>query len=309
MLGKKLSNYLKYTPAQFLDSLVKHTQFLYSDELFLKLRYRCNMGCWPDLKHPKKFTEKMQWLKLYDRKDEYTKLVDKITVKQFVGSVISKDIIIPTLGVWNNFDDIDFNILPNEFVLKTNHSGGSTGVVICKDKTNFDINHARKLLNSSLKSNSYYTTKEWPYKNVKPQILAETLLHSDNGKDLADYKFFCFHGVPRMMFIASDRTDSRKETKFDFYDMEFHHLPFINGHPNSTEPIAKPTKFDEMVRLSKILSKNIPHVRVDFYEANNMVYFGELTFYHYSGWVPFKPAVWDRIIGDWLQLPTIENDY
>ena len=302
MLGKKLSNYLKYTPAQFLDSLVKHTQFLYSDELFLKLRYRCNMGCWPDLKHPKKFTEKMQWLKLYDRKDEYTKLVDKITVKQFVGSVISKDIIIPTLGVWNNFDDIDFNILPNEFVLKTNHSGGSTGVVICNDKRNFDISHARKLLNSSLKSNSYYTTKEWTYKNIKPKIFAETLLHSDNGKDLTDYKFYCFHGIPTYCQVISNR---RTNETIDFFDTNWIHQSFYGLNPKckqSIVPIEKPQNYKLMLDIARTLSQNIPFVRVDLYNINGHIYFGEITFYPASGFGVFTPTAWDLTLGQKITL-------
>lgn len=298
---QQIINYIQ-KPNLFLLALLKKFWFLFSDKTYLKIRYYLEMHEKLNLNDPKKFTEKIQWLKLYDRKDEYMRLVDKITVKQYVESVISKDIIIPTLGVWNNFDDIDFNILPNEFVLKTNHSGGSTGVVICKDKRNFDISHARKLLNSSLKSNSYYTTKEWTYKNIKPKIFAETLLHSDNGKDLTDYKFYCFHGVPTYCQVISNR---RTNETIDFFDANWVHQSFYGLNPKckqSIVPIEKPQNYKLMLDIARTLSQNIPFVRVDLYNINGHIYFGEITFYPASGFGVFTPTAWDLTLGQKITL-------
>lgn len=299
---QQIINYLQ-KPDLFLLALLKKIWFLFSDKTYLKLRYYLEMHEKLNLNNPKKFTEKIQWLKLYDKKDEYTRLVDKITVKQFVESVICKDIIVPTLGVWNNFDDIDFNLLPNEFVLKTNHSGGSTGVVICKNKRDFDISHARQLLNSSLESNSYYTTKEWPYKNIKPKIFAETLLHSENGKDLIDYKFYCFDGVPMYCQVISNR--STNET-IDFYDVNWVHQPFYGLNPKCKQSIAsidKPKNYELMLDIARTLSRYIPFARVDLYNINGSIYFGEITFFPASGFGTFTPREYNDILGKYIILP------
>lgn len=299
---QQIINYLQ-KPDLFLLALLKKIWFLFSDKTYLKLRYYLEMHEKLNLNNPKKFTEKIQWLKLYDKKDEYTRLVDKITVKQFVESVICKDIIVPTLGVWNNFDDIDFNLLPNEFVLKTNHSGGSTGVVICKDKRDFDISHARQLLNSSMESNSYYTTKEWPYKNIKPKIFAETLLHSENGKDLIDYKFYCFDGAPMYCQVISNR--STNET-IDFYDVNWVHQPFYGLNPKCKQSIAsidKPKNYELMLDIARTLSRYIPFVRVDLYNINGSIYFGEITFFPASGFGTFTPREYNDILGKYIILP------
>lgn len=208
--------------------------------------------------------------------------------------------IIPTLGVWDSFDEIDFASLPDQFVLKCTHDSG--GLVICKDKSKLDMNAARAKITKSLKTNYYYSGREWPYKNVKPRIIAEEFMTDEFSHDLKDYKFFCFDGVAKAMFIASDRHTAGAETKFDFYDMDFKLLPFTNGHPNSTYNINCPKTFYQMKELAERLSKGIPHIRVDFYEINGKVYFGELTFFHWSGFVPFEPAEWDEKFGNWIDL-------
>ena len=190
--------------------------------------------------------------------------------------------------------------MPEQFVLKTTHDCG--GVLICKDKTQLDIPAARKFIEKHLRCNYYLSCREWPYKDIEPRIFAEKYL-SDLENDLRDYKFFCFDGVPKLMFIASERQNQEQETKFDFFDMDFNHLPIINGHPNADRPIAKPEYFDRMKELASVLSAGIPHLRVDFYESNNQLYLGELTFSHWGGLVPFEPAIWDEIIGSWLVLP------
>ena len=271
------------------------------DEEYLRLLFRFRMGYELDLDNPKTFSEKLQWLKLYNRKPEYTLMVDKYEVKSYVAERAGKQYIIPTLGVWDCFDDIDFNKLPNQFVLKCTHD--SHGLVICKDKNQLDIKASKKRLTKALQRNYYYELREWPYKNVKPRILAEKYMEDEETHELRDYKFFAFDGVVKAMFIASDRQTKGEETKFDFFDTEFNHLPFTNGHPNADVVPAKPKSFEEMKELAGRLSKGIPHVRIDFYEVNGQVYFGECTFFHWSGLQPFVPEKWDKIFGDWLKLP------
>lgn len=268
------------------------------DEAYLKRKYKACMGKEIHLDSPQTFNEKLQWLKLHDRKPEYTTMVDKYAVKMYVADIIGEKYIIPTLGVWNHFDEIDFDKLPNQFVLKCTHDSG--GIVICKDKNKLDLKSAKKKIEKSLKQNYYWSGREWPYKDVKPRIIAEEYMIDESGYELKDYKFFCFNGEPKMMFIATDRG---LDTKFDFYDMEFNHLPFTNGHPNANKQIKKPKNYSTMLALSAKLSFGIPHVRVDFYNINGKIYFGELTFFHWSGLVPFEPEEWDYKLGSWLKLP------
>lgn len=272
-----------------------------SDEAFLKTLYRNHLGKELNLDSPTTYNEKIQWLKIHDRKPEYTMMVDKVGVKSYVADKIGEQYIIPTIGVWDKFDEIDFDKLPNRFVLKTTHDSG--GVVICKDKNTFNIKSARKTLNKFLKRKYYQLKREWPYKDVKPRIICEEYMEDSRTSELRDYKFFCFSGKAKMIFIASDRQNKSEETKFDFFDMEYNHLPFTNGHPNAKVLPERPQCFSEMRRLAEILSENIPHVRVDFYEVDGRVYFGELTFSHWSGLVAFDPEEWDTTIGSWIKLP------
>ena len=272
-----------------------------SDEKFLKYAYRVHLGKKLDLKHPVTFNEKMQWLKLYDRRPEYTTMVDKYAVKQYVAEKIGEEYIIPTLGVWDTFDDIDFDTLPEQFVLKCTHDSG--GLVICTDKSKLDKDSIKGLLGKYLKRDYYSIHREWPYKNVKPRIIAEAYMEDSATLELRDYKFFCFDGEVKVLFIATERSSDTEETKFDFFDENFVHLPFTNGHPNAATPPSKPQNFELMKELAKKLSNGVPHLRVDFYEADGKIYFGELTFYHWSGMVPFDPPKWDRKLGDWIKLP------
>ena len=271
------------------------------DKMFIERKFEKKMGYKLDLKNPKTFNEKLQWLKLYDRKPEYTKMVDKYEAKKYVASIIGEEYIIPTLGVWNSFDEINFDELPDQFVLKCTHDSG--GLVICRDKTSFDKEAARQKINNSLKYNYYKHAREWPYKNVKPRIIAEKYMEDQQSKDLKDYKIFTFNGVAKALFIATERQTEGTETKFDFFDTEFKHLPFTNGHPNAEICPKKPERFNEMLELAEKLSKKIPQLRVDFYEVNGKAYFGELTFYHWSGFKPFDPLEWDEKFGSWIKLP------
>lgn len=276
------------------------------DKIYLEKVYKLRMGRKLNLDNPQTYNEKLQWLKLYDRKPEYTKMVDKYAVKDYVAKKIGAEHIIKTLGVWDKFDDIDFTTLPNQFVLKTTHDSG--GVVICKDKNVLNMKEARKRIEWSLNRKYYYIWREWPYKDVKPRIIAEEYMVDESGYELKDYKFFCFNGKVKALFVAKDRTKVNEETKFDFFDENFNHLPFTNGHPNSEPPYFKPENFEKMKELAEKLSIGIPHVRVDFYNINGKIYFGELTFSHWSGLTPFNPEEWDYEFGSWIELPCrVEN--
>lgn len=270
------------------------------DEFYLKMIYQIKIDRKLNLEFPKTFNEKLQWLKLNDRKPEYTQMVDKYEVREFVKKTIGEEYLIPLIGVYENFEEINFDQLPNQFVLKcTNDSGG---LVICKEKNKLDIKKSRKKINRCLKRNFYHMYREWPYKNVKPRIICEKYMSDESGIELKDYKFFCFNGTPKSLYVGSNRAI---DTRFDFYDMEFKHIPLIQKYKNSENRIIKPKGFDEMVRLATKLAKNIPHVRVDFYDINGKVYFGELTFYHLSGLVKFEPKEYDEQFGIWLELPQI----
>ena len=211
---------------------------------------------------------------------------------------------IPNYGVWDTPEEIDFDSLPDRFVLKGTHDSGS--FIICDDKSKFDRESAIKNLNKSLLSDQYIYSREWPYKNVPRRILAEEYIVDDSGYELKDYKFFCFDGKPYMMFIASGRT--KGETTFDYYDMNFNHLDITQSHPNAKHNYEKPKDFEKMIELASKLSAGIPQLRVDFYYVNGKIYVGELTFFHYGGFVRFHPDKWDTILGDLIQLPDKTNN-
>jgi len=284
-----------------MNKVVEKILMRFSDKAYISLKYWYHFKKIPKLKNPQTFNEKIQWLKLYDRKPIYSTMVDKYEAKLYIKGIIGDKYIIPSYGVWDSFEDINFDMLPNQFVLKTTHDCG--GVVICTDKGKFNKEKARVHLEAHLKRNYYYEGREWPYKNVKPRILAEKYMENESSKDLKDYKFFCFDGKVKALFVAADRQSQNEETKFDFYDEQFNHLDIRNGHPNSERPIEKPINFELMKELASKLSKGFPHLRVDFYEVNGEVYIGELTFSHYSGMIPFEPEQWDYIFGSWIRLP------
>ena len=270
-----------------------------SDETYLKLNFRAAVGKKLDLKNPQTFNEKLQWLKLYDRKTIYTTMVDKYEVKKYVADIIGEEYIIPTLGVWDRFEDIDFDALPNQFVLKCTHDSG--GLIICRDKSKLDINAAREKINKALRRDYYLYSREWPYKDVKPRIIAENYMEDEKSEELRDYKFFCFDGEVKVFYITSGRKTGDRRT--DFFDLKMNHLDIQDDDKNADIPPEIPKGVDEMIRLAAKLSKGIPHVRVDFYEINGKVYFGELTFFYLSGFVPFVPSQWDEIFGSWITLP------
>lgn len=301
---------LKYPLANTTNIMsIKHELLkLIPDSIFLRIMYKKMMGKKLNLRSPETFSEKLQWLKLHNRNPLYTTLVDKYAVKSWVAEKIGDSYVIPTLGVWNKFEDIDFEKLPNKFVLKCTHDSGS--LVVCKDKSSFNRELAGKKLNDRLKRNFYYQWREWPYKNVLPRIIAESYVEDPNDAELRDYKFYTFNGEPKYLLLASNRQSQDKPFCIDFFDMDFNHLPLKDYyHPNNEyDVLHKPKNFDKMKELARILAKGIPHVRIDFYEANGKVLFGEMTFYDNSGFLPFKPEKYDKIWGDCLNLPSSEAE-
>ena len=301
---KRIGDYFR-NPYKIFESLAMRGFFKnMNDKEYLSWLYRARMGRFPDLNHPKSFNEKLQWLKLNDRKPEYTEMVDKYLAKKYVEKRIGEKYIIPTLGVWDEFDQIEFEKLPDQFVLKTTHDSG--GVVICKDKANFDKAAAKRKLEKSLKRNYYWAEREWPYKNVKPRIIAENYLSFLNGSDLVEYKVFCFNGKPALFLICKGEGHTDERTN-DFYDLEFNHIPVTVTCPNAKEKCQKPDEYEELLELSRILAKNTYQLRVDLYVINHKIYFGELTFFHDSGCCKFNPPEWDKRFGDMLKLPIEEE--
>lgn len=274
---------------------------LLPDKQYLEAKYRYIFGKHLDLENPQSYSEKLQWLKLYDRDSRYSAMVDKIAVKPLVEQLIGSEHIIKTIAYWDKPEDIEWDKLPNKFVLKTAHGGGMEGVLICRDKSTFDIGRAIKKLNKAYSQDLYKVNREWPYKMVPKRILAEEYMEDEFG-ELRDYKFFCFDGVVRALFVATERT-KREEPFFNFFDENYKPLPMKQGHPVAPKIPLKPKCFDEMKEIAGVLSKGYPHVRVDLYEINGKVYFGEYTFYHFGGMVPFEPEEWDYKFGCWLQLP------
>lgn len=284
---RKLGAFIMWKTARF-----------WNDETFLRLMFYFRMGRRLDIKKPILYNDKLQWLKMYYRRNIMTDMVDKYKAKEYAKKLIGTEYIIPTLGVYESVDDIDFATLPNQFVLKCTHDSG--GLVVCKDKMTLDIEKAKKKMAWALNRTYYYENREWPYKNVKRAIIAEKYMEDESGYELKDYKFFCFDGIPHFLFVATDRPH---DTKFDFFDLNWNHLPFKQGHPNTTRQIPCPKNFEKMIELASKLSKGFPHVRVDLYNCNGKIYFGEMTFYHYSGMVPFCPAEWDAKFGKLIKLP------
>ena len=256
------------------------------------------MGYRLNVDMPRTFNEKIQWLKLYDRKKRYTKMVDKVAVKQYVGKEIGQQFVIPSIGVYDTFDDIEFLSLPNKFVLKCTHDSGS--VFVCKNKQTFlnsrDFLVVRNKFKKALKRNYYYLWREWPYKNVKRRIVVEEYL-DDITDDTIDYKFMCFDGKVKYIFTCSERF-SNGGLKVTWFDPSWNKLDFERHYPVSKKKIEKPKNLKKMIELAEKLSANIPFVRIDFYNIDGKIYFGEYTFYPGAGLEEFTPEVWDKKLGD-----------
>lgn len=283
-----------------LKNIVRSLYRFIPDKLYIEWIFYRRMNYKLNLRNPKTYSEKLQWIKLYDRNPLYTTIVDKYAAKEYIANAVGKEYVIPTIGVWDRFEDIDFESLPQSFVLKTTHDSG--GVFICKDKNNCDFEKAKIVINSSMSTDYYLKGREWPYKNVPRKIIAEEYLEDEKTGELRDYKFFCFRGEVKALFVATDR-QNRSEPCFDFFDAEYNHLDIKNGHPLADVIPEKPVKFDNMKKIASKLSENFCEVRVDFYEVNGTIYVGELTLFHHGGWMKFEPESWDRTFGDWIELP------
>lgn len=304
--SSKLSFSIFFNPKRALAKLLLKVSCILSDKQFVQLSFFYYMGYPVDLKDPTTFCEKLQWLKLYNRKPEYTQMVDKYWVKKYVASKIGKQYIIPTLGVWDRPDDIDWNILPNKFVLKTTHGGGGNGVIICEDKEHFNKMNAVKALKKALSIDLYKKYREWPYKNVCKRVIAEAYIGEKNDElknhDLNDYKFFCFNG--RVKFF-----------KIDFGRFVDHHANYYlpNGDllpfgeeicpPKFDADVVLPPNISKMIEVAELLSTSIPFLRVDLYNVNNRIFFGELTFYPAAGLGRFTPLEWEKTLGEYINLP------
>ena len=272
-----------------------------NDETYLKIKYKTQMKQKLNLENPQTFNEKLQWLKLYDRKDIYTTMVDKYETKKYVADIIGQEYIIPTLGIYEKFEEINFEELPNKFVIKCTHDSG--GLVICKDKSKFDFKKARKKINKFLKRNFYYNFREWPYKNVKPRIIVEKYMEDINQKeDLIDYKFFCFGGVPRFLYVSQGLAN-HQTARISFTDMNYEKTEFYRSDYKQFDELPpKPHNFELMKILAQKLSRDLSFLRVDFYEINSKIYFGEVTFHPNAGYIPIVPLKYDKILGDMMEL-------
>lgn len=286
----------------FVWPFVKMARGIVPDEWYVRIQWRVKMGYRLDLDHPRTFNEKLQWLKLYNQRPEYSQMVDKVAAKEYAAEVIGREYVIPTLGVWERPEEIDFDRLPDRFVLKTSHGGGTKGVVICRDKSRFDRRRAVESLAWAMKRDIYRLYREWPYKNVHRCILAEELLEDPSAEDLKDYKFFCFNGKVRFCKVDVDRFIGHRA---NYYDLSWQLQPFgeLRFPPLPDRKIDRPEHFDLMVELSEKIAKGIPFVRVDLYSVAGRVYFGETTFFPAAGFGAFQPAEADVTIGRMLELP------
>lgn len=275
----------------------------FADKCYLNIRYSKNFGKNPNWKNPTTFNEKLQWLKVNYRKDEFTKMVDKYAVREYIAEKIGKEYLIDLVGgPWENPEDIDFDALPDQFVLKCTHDSGS--VFICKDKKDFDIAEVKKKISKALKFNMYWYGREWPYKNVKPRIIAEKYMVDESGDELKDYKIFNFSGKPELIQVNFGRFENSRK---NYYNTNWDYVPLECHFPTDKNTvIKKPDKLDKMLEFSALLSKDIPFLRTDFYSINDKIYFGELTFFPASGFVPFEPECWDKKLGDMINLPDKE---
>lgn len=272
------------------------------DRFFLQVKFYLRLRYWPDINNPRTLNEKLQWLKFYSKgHPEYTQMVDKVGAKDYVTKVIGKDYVIPTIGVWNSIDEIDWNTLPDKFVLKA--AGDSGGLIICRDKSKLNVEDAKAKLKRCGEREYWIYNKEFPYQNVPHRYIAEELLEEEPGKSVKDYKIFCFNGEPHYLYL-SQGLENHKTARMSFLDLDWQVSPFRRSDYTPFDSLPKqPENYPEMLDVARKLSKGLPHVRIDLYNINGRIYFGEMTFFTCSGMIPFEPREWDRKLGDLLILP------
>ena len=290
------SIYFKH-PGKAIEGLVKHTGRIWPDKLYISTLYWIRFNKLLNWNAPKTFNEKLNWCKIYNRKDLYTQMADKYTAKKLVAERIGNQYVVECYGVYSRWEEIDFSNLPEQFVLKCTHDSG--GAFVCRDKNIFNYDAVRRQVESNLKRNWFWIFREWPYKNIKPRIIVDHFLDDHTGTELRDYKFWCFNGIPTYMYC----TIKGKNVFENFYDMDFNPVDLNHGFPRHTPEFECPSQFNLMKCLAKELSQGIPFVRVDFFQVDNKVYFGEFTFYDWGGMVPFPNYQTDEMLGELLVLP------
>lgn len=295
-------NFFKHPRLSLFHFINNHVPQLIPDKAFVKFQYAENMGAKLNLEHPTLFTEKLNWMKLYGRNPLYTRMVDKFEAKGYVAEKIGSEHVIPAYGVWHSFDEIDFDQLPDQFVLKCNHDSGS--YVICEDKSTFDKDRARSILEPALRKNYYWMFREWAYKNVDRRILAEQYIPSLGKKDSVEYKLTCFNGEVKVITVCSGIPHQAFELRHnDNYSRDWKRQNWYAYYKPTGKDFQKPAEMDEIIALSEKLSEGIPQVRVDWYIVDGNIYFGEFTFYTWAGYITFEPEEWNRVMGDWMTLP------
>ena len=302
---KRIKTVLK-DPWKIVVNLSHKNRFKWmEDEKYLKFTFRAKMHRRLDLDNPITMNEKLQWLKLYDRKDFYHTIVDKYEVRSYIKKVLGEEYLVPLLGVWERFEEIDFDALPDEFVLKTTHDSG--GVAICHDKKSFDINKARKKLNKSLKNNYYYMGREWPYKDIKPRIIAEAFMDAGNGTSPDDYKILCFNGIPENIMVCTGRESGH--VQYFFFDFDWHFLKYnyVDELLPDDFTLPRPANLEKMYKIAEKLSEGMPLSRIDLYEINGKIYFGEITLFPDSGFDNDITYETDLMFGKKLKLPSLEE--
>ncbi|MDT2823842.1 ATP-grasp fold amidoligase family protein [Vagococcus lutrae] len=286
---------------------LNYKRYLSSRERYVEKKARKLLGYQINLNNPVTFNEKLQWLKLYWYDERVPRCVDKYEVREYVKGKGLGDLLIPLHGVYDNFEEIDFSGLPAKYVIKVTHNSG--GVVVVNESSPLNIDEARKKINNSLSRNYFFQSQEWVYKNLMPRIICEKYIEPEDGSVPKDYKFFCFDGKVKFLFVASDRGTKNNicTTKFDFYTPEWEQIEVEQGYKRSTAPIQKPDNLSDMIRIAEKLSDDFPHVRVDLYNESNKIYFGELTFFHFSGTTKFVPEKYDEIFGEYLNIDNISK--
>lgn len=269
------------------------------DKLYVKAQYELIFDKKLNLKKPESYNEKLQYLKFYEKNEKYSNYVDKYKVKKIVSDLIGEDYVIPTLGIYDNFDDINFSKLPNQFVIKCTHDSG--GIVVCNDKTKFDNKKAKKIINKSLKKDYFFESREYPYKDLKPKIMIEEYMEDKRTKELIDYKFYCFNGEPKILDVCSNRYKDGG-LKQSYFDMEFNKLKVLEGNSKRDNKVRKPKNFDKMIKIASLLAKNIKHVRIDFYDINGKIYFGEYTFFSSGGYEQFNSEEFNYQLGSYIDI-------
>ena len=285
-----------------IKRIAKFPTRILSDKGYVFLDYIRNLHSIPNLKQPKNFNEKLQYIKLYDHNPKYTKMVDKLAMREIIKEKIGEGYTVPVLGIWNSFEEIDFNTLPDRFVLKCNHDSGS--YIICPNKELLDLDKAKKKFSIALKHNYYYQNREWIYKDIKPQVFAEQFLKDNETDFLWDYKFFCFHGKPRIMYVEQEASDNKTAA---FFDMDKNFLDLEMDDPRPSVPPELPDCFDRMKDISAVLSEGIPFLRVDFFVINGKIYVGEMTFFHDGGFGKIRQKEWNLRMGSWIDLSGIQK--